>query len=251
MKNTERFSNRVENYVRYRPHYPKEIIPCLKSKIGLTDQKIVADIGSGTGISSEIFLENGNTVYAVEPNKEMREAAEKIHNKDMNFISINATAENTSLKNNSIDLIVVAQAFHWFDKVQAKREFQRLAASDCHLILIWNDWKLESHFQQAYEQMLKEFAPEYEKVNFRNVDESTIRTFFAPHTYSVQSFSNSQYFNFDSLKGRLLSSSYAPLEGENGYKPMMNRLKKIFEEFSVNSQVEFEYNCNLYFGKIG
>lgn len=212
---------------------------------------MIADIGSGTGISSEIFLENGNTVYAIEPNKEMREAAEELHKKDKTFISINATAEKTSLKENSIDLIIVGQAFHWFDKLHSKKEFQRIINSNGHLVLMWNDRKLESHFQQAYERMLREFVPDYEEVNYRNVDEITIESFFLPHSYSLQTFPHSQYFDFDGLKGRLLSSSYAPLKHENSYKPMMNRLEKIFKEFSVNSHVEFEYCCNLYYGKIG
>lgn len=251
MKNTERFSNRVENYVRYRPHYPKEIIPFLKSKIGLTNKTVIADIGSGTGISSELFLENGNSVYAVEPNKEMRESAEQIHKKDKNFISINATAEKTSLNDNSIDLIVVGQAFHWFDKIQSKKEFQRIITPEGYLVLMWNAWKLESHFQQAYEQMLKEFSIDYEKVKYGNVDENIIESFFSPHSYSLRTYPHSQYLDFVGLKGRLLSSSYAPLEHENNFKPMMDRLEKIFKEFSINAQVEFEYSCDLYYGKIG
>lgn len=251
MKNTERFSNRVENYVRYRPHYPKEIIPFLKREIGLTNKTVIADIGSGTGISSEIFLENGNTVYAVEPNKEMRKAAEEIYKKDRTFISVDAMAEKTSLKENSIDLVIVGQAFHWFDKIQTKKEFQRIIAPNGHLVLMWNDRNLESRFQQAYEEMLREFVSDYEEVNYRKVEESQVESFFSPHSYFLHSFSHSQYFNFEGLKGRLLSSSYAPLEHENSYKPMMNRLEKIFKEFSANEQVEFEYICNLYYGKIG
>lgn len=250
MNNAERFSNRTENYVRYRPNYPKEIIPFFKNKIGLTNQSVIADIGSGTGISSQIFLENGNTVYAVEPNVEMRKAAEEIHKKEKRFISINATAEKTSLKENSIDLIIVGQAFHWFDKAQTKREFQRIITSDGHLGLMWNDRKLESPFQKVYEQMLREFSPDYGKVNHRNVDERIIESIFS-NSHSLQAFPNSQYFDFEGLKGRLLSSSYAPLEHDNCYKPMIDQLERIFKEFSVNGRVEFEYDCKLYYGKIG
>lgn len=251
MKHTERFSNRVENYLRYRPHYPKEIIPFLTRAIGLTTHSVVADIGSGTGISSEIFLKNGNTVYAVEPNREMREAAEKYHQKDPTFISIDATAEKTTLQDNCIDLIIAGQAFHWFDQVQSKREFQRIISLNGHLVLMWNDRKLESPFQQAYEQMLREFTADYEKVNCRKVDESVIKAFFSPRPYFRHSFSNSQLFDFESLKGRLLSSSYAPLEHESNYQPIMKRLETIFKEFSIDGHVKFEYNCDLYYGKIG
>ena len=250
MKNTERFSNRVENYVLYRPHYPAKIIPFLKEQIGFNNRWIVADIGSGTGISSELFLQNGNTVYAVEPNKEMRESAEAIFKKDKKFISINATAEATSLGDSSIDLILAGQAFHWFDETASKKEFQRIARPGAYLLLMWNDRKADSKFQQVYEQMLLDFAPAYEEVCQRNIDETAIRNFFAPQPYHLQSILNSQSFDFEGLKGRLLSCSYAPLENHPTYQPIMKRLAQIFDQFSVNGKVEFEYNCKLYYGKI-
>lgn len=250
MKNTERFSNRVTNYVRYRPRYPKEIIPFLEDKIGLNSKWIIADVGSGTGISSELFLENDNKVYAVEPNLEMRNAAEELFKNNKNFISINGTAEATSLYNGSIDLIIVGQAFHWFDKKKSKVEFQRIAGRDAYLMLMWNDRYLESSFQQAYETLLEEFAVNYADVNYRNMDESIIRDFFDPEEFSRQTFKNTQFFNFEGLKGRLLSSSYAPLEHDKNYNPMLEKLKKIFEKYSVDSLVKFEYRCNIYYGKI-
>ena len=250
MNNTERFSNRVENYVRYRPHYPKEIIPFLEEKIGLHSHWIVADIGARTGISSELFLQNGNTVFAVEPNKKMKEAAEALLKNNPRFISINAKAESTSLQTQSIDLIISGQAFHWFDKIKSKIEFQWIANSEGYLVLMWNDRNLESGFQQAYEKMLIEFAIDYEEINYRNVDEECIKAFFLPNECSFQCFHHSQFFDFEGLKGRLLSSSYAPLEHHPNHNPMLSRLKEIFEAFNVDSKVEFEYNCCLYFGKM-
>lgn len=250
MENTERFSNRVENYVRYRPHYPLEIVSFLKNEVGLSRQSIIADVGSGTGISSEIFLQNGNRVYAIEPNEEMWKAAEKTFHSNKSFISVNATAEATSLSDNSINLVIAGQAFHWFDKIQSKREFQRIAAPGAYLLLMWNDRKLETNFQQAYEKMLREYALDYEKVNHRNVEEETISDFFSPFSYSKQSFHNSQLLDFESLKGRLLSSSYAPLEYDLNYELMMTRLRQIFDDFSNGYQIEFEYSCKIYYGKI-
>lgn len=250
MENTQRFSNRVENYVRYRPHYPLEIVSFLKNNIGLSSESIISDIGSGTGISSEIFLQNGNRVYAVEPNEEMRRAAEEIFNNNKNFISVNAKAESTSLPDNSIDVIVAGQAFHWFDKVKSKKEFQRIAACGANLVLMWNDRKLDTSFQQAYEKILREFAVDYEKVNHRNVDEKVICEFFSPFPYFIETFHNSQLLDFESLKGRLLSSSYAPLEHDANYDPMIAELQQIFNNFSINSKIKFEYSCNIYYGKM-
>lgn len=242
MKNTERFSNRAKNYVLYRPHYPKEIVPFLKESIGLSNKTVVADIGSGTGISSELFLQNGNQVYAVEPNKEMRESAEVLYKGEKNFISVNATAENTSLDSKSIDLIVAGQAFHWFDKVQSKEEFKRIIAFGGHLLLMWND-RADSPFQRAYDDMLKG------RETVRNAKESIIKSFFSPCDYSIMTFPNYQSLDLESLKGRFLSSSYAPEEHEEDYNPMLKRLEKIFQEFSENGQVRVLYQCNLYYGK--
>ncbi len=250
MKNSERFSDRVDNYVRYRPHYPAEIIPFLKEQIGLKSGWVIADIGSGTGISSELFLQNGNIVYAVEPNLEMRQAAEAMFKNNKKFISVNASAEDSSLRDGSIDLIIAGQALHWFDPIASKKEFQRIAASDAYLVLMWNDRKLESGFQQAYEQLLHQFAPAYEEVNIRNIDEAAIQAFFAPKPYLIKVFPNAQFFDFEGLKGRLLSSSYAPLEHHVNYQPMINRLEQIFSQYSVNGKVEFTYNCKLYYGKV-
>lgn len=250
MKNTERFSNRVENYIRYRPHYPKEVIALLKKNIGLDSLATVADIGSGTGISSELFLQNGNKVYGVEPNAQMRQAAVAIFANNKNFISVDASAEATSLPDHSIDLILAGQAFHWFDKELAKKEFQRIAQPDAYLVLMWNDRKLDSEFQQVYELLLKEFAKDYEEVNYRNMDEKTIQAFFYPNPCALYTFDHSQFFDFESLKGRLLSSSYAPLESDANYQPMMQRLREIFDAYKVDSKIEFKYSCSLYYGKI-
>ncbi|HEV8051821.1 MAG TPA: class I SAM-dependent methyltransferase [Parachlamydiaceae bacterium] len=250
MDNTMRFSDRVENYILYRPHYPPEIITFLKTEIGFNSHIPVADIGSGTGISSEIFLQNGNSVYAVEPNEEMRKAAEKIFHGNKSFISVNGTAEATTLSDNSIQLIVAGQAFHWFDKIHCHKEFQRIAVAGSYLLLMWNERKLESHFQQAYEKMLKEFGVDYEKVHHRNVDEKTMGEFFAPFSYSMHTFSNVQRFDFEGLKGRLLSSSFISLENTAKYEAMLSRLRQIFDEFSKDSQIEFAYHCKIYYGKI-
>jgi len=250
MRNTERFTKRVENYILYRPHYPKEIISILKDKIGLSRHWTIADIGSGTGISSELFLQNGNRVYGVEPNQEMRKAAEVLFKNDSNFISINATAEVSSLQNSIIDLIVVGQALHWFDIAAVKKEFQRIANPGAYLLLMWNVREIESDFQQAYEDMLLEFALDYDETRHHNVDESMVRDLFHPQLFTFQSLHNSQCFDLDGLKGRLLSCSYIPLEGDVRYKPMMRRLREIFEAYSIDSKIEIAYSCDLYYGKI-
>src|SRR5580692_5497799 len=126
MDNTERFSSRVGNYVKYGPGYPTEILRYLEEETGFGPDWVVADIGSGTGISTALFLDNGNTVYGIEPNQSMRESAEELLGSQERFTSVNGTAENTGLKTASIDLVVASQAFHWFEPIATRKEFSRI-----------------------------------------------------------------------------------------------------------------------------
>lgn len=247
---TTRFSDRVENYIKYRPGYPAEIIGYLKSEGILKDDSIIADIGSGTGISAELFLKNGNEVYGVEPNKEMREAAERLLKDYSNFISVNGTAEETTLKDNNIDLVTAGQAFHWFDIQKAKVEFKRILKPGGYAVLIWNVKQMgEKPFLQDYENMLIKFCPEFLKVRHENVGEVILNEFFG-NSFEHKTFYNSQVFDFEGLKGRLLSSSYAPSEHDNNYEPMIKTLQQIFETHQQNGKVLFEYDTNIYTGKL-
>ena len=127
---TRRFSDRVENYVRYRPTYPEDVLEVLRQETGLKSSDIIADIGSGTGISAERFLRSGNEVFGVEPNLEMRRAAESQLQRYAKFHSVVGTAEATTLPNHCVDYVVAAQAFHWFDQAKAKQEFVRILRPD-------------------------------------------------------------------------------------------------------------------------
>jgi SAM-dependent methyltransferase len=250
MKNTERFSDRVANYIRYRPHYPAAILPYLQKLTGLTNGWSIADIGSGTGISSQLFLSAGYKVCGIEPNKEMREAAEQLLIDEKNFTSIDATAENTILQNSSVDLIVAGQAFHWFDRDKAKEEFKRILKPGGWLVLIWNERGTGSPFQQDYEAALATYCPQYAEVNHRNIDPESLRQFYLPFDCSRADFENHQQHTLPEVKGRLLSSSYAPLEGHPAHHPLMEELERIFEKHNTNGYVTFDYNCNVYTGQL-
>ena len=203
MKSTERFSNRVDNYVKYRPHYPKEIISYLVTKNLLTDNSVVADIGSGTGILTQLFLENQNPVFAVEPNEAMRLKAEERFGKYDNFKSINATAEQTTLDDSSIDLIIAGQAFHWFDAEKTKVEFKRIIKQDGYVVLVWNERQKNSDFENDYEKLLLKYATDYKKVNHTNINIEDLQNFFHPYEMNVANFQNQQVFNFESLKRKV------------------------------------------------
>jgi SAM-dependent methyltransferase len=245
----QRFSDRVENYVRYRPSYPQEVIAVLQREAGLVPQSVIADVGSGTGISAELFLRAGNAVYAVEPNREMREAAERLLAHFPNFHSIDASAQATTLPDQSADFIVAAQAFHWFNTPETRAEFTRILKPGGHVVLIWNERKLDSTpFLQAFEQLLITFGTDYTKVRHENVNSAALGTFFNG-AYVTHTFANEQRFDFEGLKGRLLSSSYAPAEGQPRHEEMMAELRRIFDVYQVSGQVCFEYDTRVHVGR--
>lgn len=250
MDSVNRFSNRVDNYIKFRPDYPLEILTFLKQKGFLKKGSVIADIGSGTGISSELFLKEGNKVFGIEPNKEMREAGERLLSGYTNFKSMDATAENTSLENRSVDLIISGQAFHWFDKEKSKEEFKRILKPGGTVVLMWNDRRTDTtQFLEAYEDFIKMFATDYLLVNHKNVDEKIFNNFFEGD-YQMESFLNYQYFDLEGLKGRILSSSYMPPEGHKDFDFMMSVLKKIFTRFAEEGKVKIEYDTKIYYGKL-
>ena len=220
LNSTTRFSDKVENYIKYRPHYPESVIPYLKEKGVLKNDSVIADIGSGTGISTEIFLNNGNIVYGIEPNKEMRGAAEKLFEGNPNFKSINATAEETTLNNNSIDLIAAGQAFHWFDVDKCKIEFKRILKSDGNIVLLWNKRKRDgSPFQEEYEQLLLEYGTDYKDVGHQNIGREGLENLFK-NKYELKEFANEQVFDFEGFKGRLLHHPISRMKKSPRYESM-------------------------------
>src|SRR5882757_1999014 len=189
----KRFSSRVENYAKYRPGYPLGVIDLLVSECGLSQDSIVADVGSGTGFLTELFLRNGNKVFGVEPNREMRTAAEIYLNNYPTFNSVDARAESTSLAGASIDFVTVGQAFHWFDQLQARQEFTRILKSDGWAVLIWNERRLDSSdFLRAVEELFLKFGTLYEQVRHENVY-SDITAFFGTEDFKLATFENLQH----------------------------------------------------------
>jgi SAM-dependent methyltransferase len=244
-----RFSNRVENYVRYRPGYPSEIIPLLREDCRLTKDSVVADIGSGTGKLAEIFLNAGCQVFGIEPNKEMREAGERMNHP--NFTSIDASAEETTLPIRSVDFVTAGQAFHWFDLARCRPEFVRILKPGGWLVIIWNDRQDDTTpFLVAYEKLLEQFGTDYAQAHHRRADKpEVIREFFGQEP-RFKSFHNLQQFDFEGLKGRLLSSSYAPVAGQPKYEEMLTELKRIFDLHQKAETVAFEYDTHVYYGHL-
>lgn len=244
-----RFNTRVENYAKFRPTYPPLIIDLLKADCGLTEASVVADVGSGTGILSEMFLRNGNTVFGVEPNAQMRNSAESLLSNYEQFKSVDGAAEATTLDSTSVDIVTAAQAFHWFDRTRARMEFTRILKPKGWVVLIWNERRLDSTpFLRAFEQLMLQYGTDYQRVRHENVTKQ-LSDFFAPQEFRRESFKNVQIFDFDSLMGRVLSASYTPEPDNPSFGAMIASLRHVFEEHQQRGTIAFEYDTRVYFGQ--
>ncbi|HEY4907269.1 MAG TPA: class I SAM-dependent methyltransferase [Candidatus Acidoferrum sp.] len=246
----QRFSTRVADYVRYRPGYPHEALTLLKSECGLSSGHVVADIGSGTGFLSELFLTNGNRVYGIEPNKEMREAGEEYLAAYDSFGSIDAAAEATTLEDATIDFVTAGQAFHWFDATAARREFSRILKPKGWVVVMWNDREMNSAFATAYEDLLVKFGSDYKDVRQSYPELPAMQEFFAGGSVEERTVPNAQILDWDGLAGRLRSSSYAPQEGQPNYAPMMAALDELFRANQADGRVKMEYATHVYYGRL-
>ena len=253
---TTRFSDRVENYVRYRPGYPPEVLDLLRAECGLRPSHIVADIASGTGAFTRLLVENGNSVFAVEPNAAMREMGirqlESLASYQSNdrLVSVAGTAEETTLRSASVDFVTAAQAAHWFDLPRARAEFVRILRPGGWCVLIWNERETASTpFLRDYEQLLLTYGTDYKEVRHERTTVK-IHDFFAPALSAERVYSLRQQFDYEGLAGRLGSSSYAPLEGHPSYEPMMRELQRIFRAHAEDGAVDFEYKTRVFYGHL-
>ncbi len=246
---TERFSDRVDNYVRYRPHYPHAVLDCLSHECGLSPRAVVADVGSGTGILSELFLRHGNRVLGVEPNRAMREAGADSLRSFEAFESVDGTAENTTLPAESADFVTAGQAFHWFDVERCRCEFQRILRPGGWVVLAWNERREGTLFGQEYLELVRRFAVDYDRVKQKLVNETVLSNFFAGGC-ETRTFPNAQTLDFQGLKGRFLSSSYTPQMDHPAYADMEATLRALFDGYAVDGKINFEYDTNVYFGQL-
>lgn len=247
-----RFTSRVDDYVRYRPTYPPAVLDVLREGAGLTPASVVADVGSGTGISTELLLGVAHTVYAVEPNAAMRGAAEGALGRHPGFRSVDGSAEATTLPDASVDLIVCAQAFHWFDPERTRTEFRRiLRGGGSPVALIWNERKKTgSPFLEGYEALLERHSPDYANVTqHRAVGEAGVARFFGRPVAPVL-LANEQTFDWPGLRGRLMSSSYVPLPGHPAHDALFAAMRDLFDRTQQNGRVAFTYDTEVYVGHL-
>lgn len=245
-----RFSNRVDNYVKYRPGYPAEAIDYLYASLGFASGSRIADIGSGTGIFTRLLLERGSFVTALEPNADMRAAAEREHGDHPQFRSEPGSAEATGLSDAAVDFIVCAQSFHWFDREATRVEFKRILKPGGLAVLIWNTrLTTGTPFLDDYERLLRTYGTDYDHVHMRHATETDLDAFFKSGTFRQARFRNAQRFDVSGLLGRLLSSSYIPVPGDPRYEPMAAEAKRLFGRHERDGWVDMAYETEIYAGE--
>lgn len=247
---TKRFSDRAANYVRFRPRYPDELVDFLIGQCKLDTNSFIADIGSGTGIFAHMLLERGFSVTGIEPNASMRKSAESFLESYSAFSSQNGTAENTGILSESVDLITAAQAFHWFNSSKTRSEFARILQPGGWVALIWNQRDNSQPFQKSYEELLKKYAPEYDKVNHLNTTEKHVQDFLAPGDAKLYEFVNPQKLDIETLLGRMQSASYTPKFGTEGWDRLSEAVIELFDRYEENGKISFELKTRLFLGKL-
>jgi SAM-dependent methyltransferase len=251
LNSTARFSDRVDDYVRYRPDYPSALLTWLQREQGVDNGWRVADVGAGTGISSKMFLDAGYRVTAVEPNAPMRAAAEHWLRSYPTFDTVDGRADATNLPDGSVDLVAVAQAFHWFDEDATRREFARILRPGGLAAIWWNSRRLTgTRFLEDYEALLLRFGTDYTSVAERYADDVRMRAWFGDGFRGSASFEHAQRLDFESLHGRLMSSSYAPQAGHPQHEPMLRALHELFDNCAENGTVSFDYDTRIFAGQL-
>ena len=246
----DRFSNRVDDYVRARPGYPDEVVLWLAETFRIERSSTIADVGAGTGIASALLLRHGFNVIAVEPNHAMREAAAGLLGRNPRFRAVDATAEATTLGAASVDAVVAAQAFHWFDRHRFRSECLRILKPRGIVALLWNVRRAEaSPFAAGYEALLREFATDYLTVRHENVSEEDLAAFFGG-PFERHVLDNVQILDLAGLSARLRSSTYVPAVGQKRDEPMSAALEALFRSHQRDGSVAMEYELRMYASRL-
>jgi SAM-dependent methyltransferase len=246
-----RFSDRVDDYVRHRPDYPQILLDWLEREFLIAPNWLVADVGAGTGISSRFFLDAGYRVCAVEPNAAMRAAAVRWLGSCERFQAVDGRADATHLPDAAIDLIIVGQAFHWFEPDAARSEFRRILRAGGLVAVFWNSRKpTGTPFLEGYEALLRRFGTDYAMVAERHASDDAMRAWFGGGLRGEAHFDHRQRLDFDGLLGRLLSSSYAPQSGHPQHEPMKRALRALFDANAEGGMVTIEYDTRVFAGEV-
>lgn len=250
MDNTKLFNGKAEDYSRARPGYANEFIEYLYNKIGFNKKSIIADIGSGTGKFSRYLLNMGSRVFCIEPNEDMRRISERELSSYSNFFSVIGEADNTTLKDNSVDFITVAQAFHWFDIEKFRLECRRILKPGGKVILVWNSRDINHMVNTASNEINKKYCPKFKGFSGGIVkDDERINDYFHGEYKRIE-FSNNLYYNKDNFIRRSLSSSYSLNPDDENYNEYIKKMEYIFDQYSCDGIIEIGNNTVGYIGEV-
>ena len=220
----------------------------MKKDLQLREGGIVADVGLGTGIMSDQLLSVGYVVYAVEPNEDMRKQAELQLGKCENFISLQGEASKIPLENASVDCIIAAQAFHWFDADAFRVECQRILRPDGIVLLVYNMRDMDNPLTKDLASLHAQFNPAFH--GFSNgLKDSDLKNFFKG-ACEVKSWNNDQVMTKNAFIERALSSSYSPRESDTNYERFLEEMEKLFLRYAQDDRVRYLHNTIVYAGKL-
>lgn len=249
--NENKFSGKSDVYGKGRPSYPDELFKYLNREGYINTNTVAADIGSGTGIFSRQLSEYASKVYAVEPNDDMRAAAEKSMTDYGNIISVCGNSDNTGLGNHSVDIVTAAQAFHWFNRQSFKNECMRILKKDGIVILVWNDRDTSSEVISRNFEVNRRYCANFKgSSNGMDFENETFSDFFDGEVKKME-FENNLIYDYETFILRNASSSYAPKKGKENYISYVDELKNIFDACSSNGRLVYPYITRCYIGKCG
>jgi len=252
LKPTERFSGRVEAYRRYRSAYSREIIPVLQERCALTSDSIVADIGAGTGMLAELFLENGNRVFAVEPNTDMRAACEELVERYPRLTCVDGTAENTGLSDQSIDFVTVGRAIHWFDQDKCRYEFARILRDGGWILLAGQGPHQRTEpVARDFRTILENHCIDFARLRQRYDIEAAVRRLFAGGDFQEAEFHDTEEMTYEDLEGFMLSLSVTPQPDYPGFPAMQRALHEYFARHESGGKLRMPTTCKIHFGHLG
>lgn len=246
------FAGRATHYLSGRPGYPEKLIDILKDNIGFERDSTVADIGSGTGKLSTLFLRNGNKVIGIEPNSEMRETSKRELDNFEKFSVLKGTAENTGLGTDSVDLVCAGQAFHWFDPIRTRKEFRRILRDGGMVCLVWNDRKLSggNPVNMGYEEISTKYSVGYHKSGTGSIGDRKIMEFLGKRTLHFV-LENIQRLDLQTFINRYKSASYSLTPGDGRFGEAIDELTDTFNRFQIEGKVQMEYETKMFIGNMG
>lgn len=248
MDPTIKFDGYANDYTAGRPGYSAKLLDCFCNRFNMSADSVIADIGSGTGKFAAFLLQRGSTVYAVEPNNDMRRVAEEELMGYSGFNSVAGGAEDTTLEDSSVDFITTAQAFHWFDVIKFRQECARIIRPQGKVFLIWNVREEEDSVNRELRQIYTKYCPNFVGFNGGIVkDDPRIREFFFDN-YEHVSFDHPLMLDREKFISRSLSGSYSIKEGDKDYEEYMRQVLEVFDKYSVNGMVTIGNSSEAYIG---